>query len=83
LVLAAQTQQHSITLPVGTEIAIRTVDRIDSKSAKLNRDYAATLDDPIVVDGVTVVPANSNAFVQITDNNGLGIHVALLYLFPW
>jgi len=72
LILAAQAQQQSITLPVGTEIAVRTVDRIDSKSAKLNRDYAATLDDPIVVGGVTIVPANSNAFLQVTDKQRSG-----------
>ena len=71
-ILAAQGQPQSITLPVGTEIAVRTVDRIDSKSAKLNRDYAATLDDPIVVDGATVVPANTNAFLQVTDKQRSG-----------
>jgi uncharacterized protein YcfJ len=72
ILCAAQAQQQSITLPIGTEIAVRTVDRIDSKSAKLNRDYAATLDDPIVVDGVTVVPANTNAFLRVTDKQRSG-----------
>jgi uncharacterized protein YcfJ len=72
IVCAAQAQQQGITLPIGTEIAVRTVDRIDSKNAKLNRDYAATLDDPIVVDGVTVVPANTNAFLQVTDKQRSG-----------
>jgi len=72
LILAAQAQQQSITLPIGTEIAVRTLDRIDSKSAKLNRDYAATLDDPIVVDGATIVPANTNAFLQVTDKQRSG-----------
>jgi uncharacterized protein YcfJ len=72
ILCAAQAQPQSITLPVGTEISVRTVDRIDSKSAKLNRDYAATLDDPIVVDGVTVVPANTNGFLQVTDKQRSG-----------
>jgi hypothetical protein len=62
----------SITLPVGTEIAIRTIDRIDSKTADLNREYAASLDDPVVVNGVTVAPANASAFLRVTDKQSSG-----------
>ena len=57
----------SITLPVGTEIAVRTIDRIDSKKADLNHEYAASLDDPVIVDGVEVVPANANAILRVTE----------------
>src|ERR1700685_650484 len=58
---------QGITLPAGTEIAIRTVDRIASKNADLKREYAASLDDPIVVNGMTVVPANADAVLRVTD----------------
>jgi hypothetical protein len=63
----ASAEPQSITLPVGTEIAISTVDRIDSKTASLNREYAANLDDAVILDGVTVVPANASAFLRVTD----------------
>jgi uncharacterized protein YcfJ len=63
----ARAEPPSITLPIGTEIAIRTIDRIDSKKADLKREYAATLDDPIIVNGVTVAPANTKAFLRVTD----------------
>jgi uncharacterized protein YcfJ len=63
----APSEAHSITLPIGTDIAIRTIDRIDSKKADLKREYAATLDDPIVVNGVTVAPANTKAFLRVSD----------------
>lgn len=56
-----------ISLPVGTEIAVRTIDRIDSKKASLSHEYAASLDDPVIVDGVEVVPANANAFLRVTE----------------
>ncbi len=69
---AAPTEPQSITLPAGTEIAIRTIDRIDSKTADLHREYAAVLDDPIEVDGVTVAPANANAYLQVTDKKSSG-----------
>jgi hypothetical protein len=60
-------EPQNITLPIGTEIAIRTIDRIDSKKADLRREYAANLDDPIIVNGVTVAPANSKAFLRMSD----------------
>ena len=60
----------AITLPAGTEIAVRTIDRIDSKRADLNHEYAGNLDDPIMVDGVEVVPVNANAFLKVTEAKG-------------
>ena len=60
-------ESHSITLPIGTEIAVRTIERIDSKKADLSREYAGSLDDPIVVDGVEVVPANANAALKVIE----------------
>lgn len=70
---APSAARGSITLPVGTEIAVRTIDRIDSKKADLNHEYAASLDDPIMVDGVEVVPANANATVRVTEAKGPGL----------
>jgi uncharacterized protein YcfJ len=72
LILLASTlllgqEPKSITLPAGTEIAISTIDRIDSKTADKNKEYAASLDDPVIVDGVEVVPAKTNAFLRVTD----------------
>ena len=63
----------AITLPVGTEIAVRTIERIDSKSADTHKEYAASLDDPLVVDGVTVAPANASAFLRVKDVQHAGV----------
>lgn len=66
---AAPPQNQTIMLPAGTEISIRTLDRIDSKKDNARKEYAATLDDPIVVDGMTVVPAQTNAYLRVTDKS--------------
>ncbi len=63
----AATASPSITLPIGTEIAARTIDRIDSKKADKFKEYAASLDDPIVVNGVTIAPINSTAILRVTE----------------
>jgi hypothetical protein len=61
---------HSLTLPADTEIAIRTIDPIDSENIpkdNLKQEYSASLDDPIVVNGVEVVPAAAKAVLRVTD----------------
>jgi hypothetical protein len=64
---------RGITVPSGAEIAVRTIERIDSKKADLSREYAGSLDDPIVVDGIEVVPANANAVLKIVEAQGPGL----------
>jgi hypothetical protein len=66
-------QPGSLVLPIGTEIAVRTIDRIDSKKADLSHEYAASLDDPVLVDGVEVVPANANAILRVTEVQAPGL----------
>jgi hypothetical protein len=68
-----QPAARGITVPAGAEIAVRTIERIDSKKADLSREYAGSLDDPIVVDGVEVVPANANAVLKIVEAQGPGL----------
>ncbi|HTX37799.1 MAG TPA: YMGG-like glycine zipper-containing protein, partial [Bryobacteraceae bacterium] len=41
--------------------------------ADLSHEYAASLDDPVVVNGVEVVPANANAFLRVTEAKSPGL----------
>jgi uncharacterized protein YcfJ len=59
--------EHSLTLPADTEIAVRTIDPIDSESADLHHEYAASLDDPILVNGVEVAPASAKAVLRVVE----------------
>ena len=72
LVLCGSLSAQTITLAPGTEIAVRTIDRINSKTASLSKEYAASLDDPISVDGVIMVPANAKAYLRVTDLKSAG-----------
>jgi hypothetical protein len=70
---APSAESNTITLPIGTEIAVRTIERINSRRADLSREYAGSLDDPIVVDGVEVVPVNANAVLKVIEVQGPGL----------
>ena len=64
---------QTITVPAGTEIAIRTIDAIDSKKADTSNEYRATLDDPVFVDGQQVIPARVDAFLRIVQLKSAGM----------
>lgn len=70
---AAATAPQGITLPIGTEIAVRTIEPINSQKTDLYKEYSASLDDPVVVDGVTVVPANARAVLRVSQIQSSGI----------
>jgi hypothetical protein len=56
-----------IVVPEGTRIAVLTIDAIDSKSADVNREYDASLADPITVDDTTVVQRGEHAFLRVEE----------------
>lgn len=60
------------TLPSGTAISIRTIDAIDSERADMNRDYAASLADPIVINDTTVAPRGANAYLRVVEAKDAG-----------
>jgi len=60
-------------IPAGTEIAIRTVDAIDSQNADLTREYAAGLDDDLIVNGVTVAPKGTRATLRVIEARKSGL----------
>jgi len=48
---------RKVTIPSGTNLAIRLVDAIDSETAQPGQSFRATLDSPLSVDGDIVVPS--------------------------
>jgi hypothetical protein len=67
--LLSVAQPQSITIPAGTEISIRTATVINSKKADTSTEYQVSMDDPVTVNGVVVVPVNANAWLRATDIN--------------
>jgi hypothetical protein len=63
-----------LSLSMGTQIAIRTIDPIDSKRKKsLDEEFAASLDGPLFIDGVQALPAGTSAFLQIAKTKSAGV----------
>jgi outer membrane lipoprotein SlyB len=55
-----------VTIPVGTEVYVRTIDPIDSEKGHVGEAFHASLDKPILVDGQTIVPRRSDVYLKLT-----------------
>jgi hypothetical protein len=65
--LPAQSSSKGPAIPANTVIAVRTIDAIESSGGASDKDYKATVDDDVVVDGVTVARAGAPAFLRVME----------------
>jgi hypothetical protein len=56
-----------IRLPAGTNLVIRMIDGVDSERNSVGQTFAASLDEPVVIDGRTVIPRGADVVVKLVD----------------
>lgn len=54
-------------LPAGTNLVIRMIDGVDSERNSVGQTFAASLDEPVVIDGRTVIPRGADVVVKLVD----------------
>jgi hypothetical protein len=72
---AAAVAGDRISVPTGTRLTIRTVDAIDSDRNKVGDKFAATLDQPLYVNDVLVVPKGADVYGRLEEAKEAG-HLA-------
>jgi len=63
---------QKVTIPQGTALAIRLVDPIDSEKNQVGDTFHGTLNNPITIDGETVVPSGSDVQGHLVDVKSAG-----------
>src|SRR5437899_7499490 len=58
--IPAQQMAASADLPAGTNLVVRLIDAVDSETANPGQTFAASLDQPVLVNGQTVIPRGAN-----------------------
>jgi hypothetical protein len=61
-----------LTIPAGTVIKVRMIDAVDSETSQLGQTFQASLDDPIIVDGQTVVPRGADIVAKLVEDKQSG-----------
>lgn len=61
-----------ISVPTGTRLTIRTIDSIDSDHNRVGDKFAATLDQPLYVNDVLVVPKGADVYGRLEEAKEAG-----------
>jgi hypothetical protein len=59
-------------LAAGTRFAIRMIDAVDSERDAVGQTFAASLDEPVLVDGYTVIPRGADVVIKLVDDKQSG-----------
>lgn len=65
-------QAAAATLPAGTKLVIRMIDGVDSERNSVGQTFAASLDEPVMIDGDTVIPRGADVVVKLVDDKQSG-----------
>ncbi len=63
---------QSITIPAGTAIRVQLGQTLSTQDSQIGETFTATVADPVVVNGQTVIPAGASASGTVTDVKKLG-----------
>jgi hypothetical protein len=58
---------NGFTLPAGTNLVIRMIEGVDSENARVGQTFAASLDQPVMLNGDTVIPRGADVTVKLVD----------------
>jgi hypothetical protein len=68
----AQASMNGFTLPAGTNLVIRMIEGVDSEQARVGQTFAASLDQPVMLNGETAVPRGADVTVKLVDAKDSG-----------
>jgi hypothetical protein len=69
---ASKPVKQTITIPAGTVITVRLGETLSSKSSSSGQGFAATVAEPVVVDGKTVIEKGAAARGVVVDAKSMG-----------
>jgi len=69
---APSLESSSIVLPAGTSLIIRMIDGVDSERDSVGKTFAGSLDEPVVLDGRTIIPRGADVVVKLVDEKASG-----------
>ena len=61
-----------VQIPAGTFITVRMIDAVDSKGSHLGQTFRASVDEPVVINGQTVIPRGADALAKLVEDKESG-----------
>ena len=69
---AKKSAAEPAVIPAGTHITVRLGETLSSKSSQAGQGFSATVAEPVVVEGKTVIPDGANAHGTVVAAKGMG-----------
>jgi hypothetical protein len=69
---ASRTRAGGLELPAGTNLVIRMIEGVDSETARVGQSFAASLDEPVLLNGEQVIPRGADVTVKLVDAKDSG-----------
>jgi hypothetical protein len=61
-----------IQIPSGTPITVRMIEKVDSRTAHLGQTFRASVDEPVLINGQTVIPRGADAVAKLVEDKESG-----------
>jgi hypothetical protein len=61
-----------VQVPAGTAITVRMIEKVDSSVARLGQTFRASVDEPVLVNGQTIIPRGADALVKLVEDKQSG-----------
>ena len=65
-------QQALGDLPAGTNLVVRMIDAVDSSVNRVGQTFAASIDEPVMINGQMVIPRGADVVVKLVDSKESG-----------
>jgi hypothetical protein len=63
----APAQLRTLSVPAGTRLRVRMADSLDARRSAVDDRFAAMLEAPLVIEGVTIAPAGSKVYGKVAE----------------
>ena len=61
-----------VVVPAGTALVVRMIDPVDSQTDRMGQTYRASIDEPVVIDGQTIIPRGADVVAKLVDDQQSG-----------
>jgi hypothetical protein len=59
-------------IPAGTQLVVRMIDNVDSEVHRVGQTFQASLDEPVILGGTTVIPRNIDVLAKLVEDKQSG-----------
>ncbi len=67
-----QSSNYGIEIPAGTQLTVRMIDSVDSEVSRMGETFRASIDEPVIVNGQTLISRGADVVARLVDDQKSG-----------